>query len=172
MKSEKALQKVIKEFLYIFGTQTTTNHDLMRYAKMLKIKNFHIVMSDEVKELPENNFSAILNFQLSSEKGSHWVSLYKHNSERLYYFDSYGTPVQKQVIEKFLQGKNKHSHKTASSSERLTPKAIRTHDYKIQPLASSMCGQLSLLVIYLLSNGFKYEDIVNSLKNDIKLYIN
>ena len=167
MKSEKTLQKVIKEFLYIFGTQTTTNHDLMRYAKMLKIKNFHIVMSDEVKELPENNFSAILNFQLSSEKGSHWVSLYKYNGERLYYFDSYGTPVQKQVIEKFLQGEqssNKHSHKTA--------KVIRTHDYKIQPLASSMCGQLSLLVIYLLSNGFKYEDIVNSLKNDIKLYIN
>ena len=151
MKSEKTLQKVIKEFLYIFGTQTTTNHDLMRYAKMLKIKTFYIIMSDEVKELPENNFSAILNFQLSSEKGSHWVSLYRYG-ERLYYFDSYGTPVQKQVIEKY--------------------KHIRTHDYKIQPLASSMCGQLSLLVIYLLANGFKYEDIVNSLKNDIKLYIN
>ena len=31
-----------------------------------------------------------------------------------------------------------------------------------------MRGQLSLLVIYLLTNGFKYEDtcIVNSLKND------
>ena len=29
-----------------------------------------------------------------------------------------------------------------------------------------MCGQLSLLVIYLLTNEFKYEDIVNSLKND------
>ena len=159
MKSEKTLQKVVKEFLYIFGTQTTTNHDLMRYAKMLKIKYFHIVMSDEVKELPENNFSAILNFQLSSEKGSHWVSLYKYG-ERLYYFDSYGTPVQKQVIEKFLQG------------ERSSNKSIRTHGYKIQPLASSMCGQLSLLVIYLLSNGFKYEDIINSLKNDIKLYIN
>ena len=40
---------MIKEFLYIFGTQTTTNHDLMRYAKMLKIKNFHVVMFDEVK---------------------------------------------------------------------------------------------------------------------------
>ena len=127
-------------------------------------------MSDEVKELPENNFSAILNFQLSSEKGSHWVSLYSHKTEsapadakhgeRLYYFDSYGTPVQKQVIEKFLQG------------ERSSNKSIRTHDYKIQPLASSMCGQLSPLVIYLLSNGFKYEDIINSLKNDIKLYIN
>ena len=52
----------IKEFFYIFGTQTTTNHDSMRYAKMLKIKNFHVVMSDEVKELPENSFSAILIF--------------------------------------------------------------------------------------------------------------
>ena len=62
------MENIIKEFLYSFGTQTTTNHDLMRYAKMLKINNFHVV-TDEVKELPENNFSAILNFQLSSENG-------------------------------------------------------------------------------------------------------
>ena len=63
---KESLQCIIKEFLYIFATQTTTNHDLRRYAKMLKIKNFYVVMSDEVKELPENNFSAILNFKLSS----------------------------------------------------------------------------------------------------------
>ena len=138
---------IIKEFLHIFGTQTTTNHDLMKYAKILKIKNFHVVMSDEVKDLPDNNFSAILNFQLSSENGSHWVSLYKY-SELLYYFDSYGTPVQKQVIDKY--------------------KHIRTHDYKIQPLTSSMCGQLSLLVIFLLTNGYKYEDIIKSL---LKIFI-
>ena len=42
---------------------------------MLGIKKFYIVISDEVKELPENNFSAILDFQMSSENGSHWVSL-------------------------------------------------------------------------------------------------
>ncbi len=145
------IQKIIKEFFYIFGTQTTTNHDLMRYAKILKIKNFHVVMSDEVKDLPNENFSAILNFQLSSENGSHWVSLYSHDTNShdkiLFYFDSYGTPVQKQVIDKY--------------------KHIRTHDYKIQPLTSSMCGQLSLLVIYLLTNGYKYENTIKSLlKNE------
>ena len=32
-----------------------------------------------------------------------------------------------------------------------------------------MCDQLSLLVIYLLSNGFKYENIVNTLKIDLKI---
>ena len=37
-------------------------------------------MSDEVKELPENNFSAILNFQLSSENDTHWVSLYSRKT--------------------------------------------------------------------------------------------
>ena len=81
-------------------------------CKMLKIKYFRVVMSDEVKELPENNFSAILNFQLSSENGSHWVSLYQSEGETLYYFDSYGTPVQQQVIDKY--------------------KHIQTHDYRIQ----------------------------------------
>ena len=59
-------------------------------------------MSDEVKELPENNYSAILNFQLSSENGPHWVSLYQRDDDErseegtLYYFDSFGTPVQQQ----------------------------------------------------------------------------
>ena len=85
------------------------------------------------------------------------VSLYQRNSnqrddersddETIYYFDSYGTSVQQQVIVNY--------------------KHIRAHYYKIQPLISSMCGQLSLLVIYILTNGFKYEDIVNSLKNDL-----
>ena len=98
---KESLQRVTKEFLYIFGTQTTTNHDLKRYAKMLGIKNFHVVMSDEVEELPENNFSAILNFQLSSETGSHWVGLYRSDEGILYYFDSYGTPVQQQVIDRY-----------------------------------------------------------------------
>ena len=37
------MENIVKEFLYIFGAQTTTNHDLMRYAKMLKIKNFMLV---------------------------------------------------------------------------------------------------------------------------------
>ena len=81
---------------------------------------------------------------MSSEIGSHWVGLYRGEDKTLYYFDSYGTLVQQQVIDKY--------------------KHIRAHDYKIQPLNSSMRGQLSLLVIYLLSNGFKYENIVNSLK--------
>ena len=61
---------------------------------MLGIKNFFAVMSDEVNELPENNFSAILNFQLSSETGSHWVALCHSHERILYYFDSYGSPVQ------------------------------------------------------------------------------
>ena len=146
------MNNITKEFFHIFGTQTTTNHDLMKYAKILKIKYFHVVMSDEVKDLPLNNFFAILNFQLSSENGSYWVSLYKYG-DILYYFDSYGTPVQKQVIDKY--------------------KHIRTHDYEIQLLSSSMCGQLSLLVIYLLTNNYKYEEVVKFLqKNDFKLYIN
>ena len=108
---------IIKEFFYIFGTQTTTNHDLMRYAKMLKIKIFHVVMSDEVKELPENNFSAILNIQLSSENGSHWVSSYQRDDETLYYFDSYGTPVQKQVIDKFLRSTKPEACKYIRTSD-------------------------------------------------------
>lgn len=137
------MNEIIKEFLDLFGQNTTTNFDLIKYAKLLNIKNFSVIMTDEVKDLPNDNFSCILNFQLTSQQGSHWVALYKYG-EILYYFDSYGTPIQKTVLDKF--------------------KRIRSHNYQIQPLLSNMCGQLSLLVIYLLNNNYKYEDIVLSLK--------
>ena len=135
----------------------TTNFDLLHYAKILKnnkqslsepsvLNNFCYVMSDEVKDLPMTNFSAIMNYQLSKQEGSHHVGLFRKGDGKLYYFDSYGQPVQKQVIEKYKG-------------------CIRTHDYQIQKPNTSLCGQMSLLVIYLLDNGFPFENILFELRS-------
>ena len=36
------------EFLKLYGTQTTTNFDLKKIANQLGMKNFHILMRDEL----------------------------------------------------------------------------------------------------------------------------
>ncbi len=140
------MNDIIKKFFHIFEEDTTTNFDLLRYAKILKIKKFQVVMTDEVNNLPENNFCAIMNFQLTSQSGTHWVALYKkENSPRLLYFDSYGLPVQEEVIKKYVK--------------------IRTADYQFQKTNESFCGQISLLFIYLLNNGYGYVDVIEAFKD-------
>ena len=139
------MTNIIKKFFHVFGEDTTTNFDLLKYAKILRLKDFYVKMTDEINDLPENNFSAILNLQLTSQKGSHWVALYKkEGSDRLLYFDSYGLPVQKEVIEKYIK--------------------IRTADYQFQKMGETFCGQISLLFIYLLNNGYDYINIIDLFK--------
>ena len=65
----------------------------------------------------------------------------------MYYFDSYGMPVQNQIIKKFRGN-------------------IRTHDFIIQKPNTELCGQMSLLVIFLLDRGIPFEDIIFFLKNE------
>jgi len=141
------LQSVIKDFFSVFGTHATNSFELKIFAKKLKIKKFHIVMRDEIKDLPDSNFSAIINYQLSSQGGSHWIGIYsKDEDSKVFVFDSYGQPVLKELLKKF---RNK----------------IRTHDYEIQPKNSTLCGQISLLVIYLLKNNYDFHFILDELKD-------
>ena len=70
-------------------------------------------MTDEVEDLPMKDFSAIMNYQLTNQEGSHHIALYQKGDSKLFYFDSYGMPVQNQIIKKFRGN-------------------IRTHDYLIQ----------------------------------------
>ena len=40
----------LKSFLEKYGTETSNNFQLLHWAKQLKIKNFHVLMRDEIKE--------------------------------------------------------------------------------------------------------------------------
>ena len=40
------MNAIIKNFLKIFGEDATTNFDLIKYAKILNLKNVHVVMTD------------------------------------------------------------------------------------------------------------------------------
>ena len=144
------MNNIIDKFLDIFGTSTTTNFQLIRWAKALKIKPFYYAMTDEIKKLPgkSNDFYSIINYNNSNQPGSHHVAFISKNNKR-YYFDSFGFEPQQEIIKRYSP--------------------LRTSNYQVQAYNTELCGQLSLLVIYLISKGFNFEDIILTLKNRLKL---
>ncbi len=91
----------IKEFLVKYGTDTSSNFDLLSWGKQLKIPNLKVLMKDEIKDLKrikKRPLYCIANYHLSNESGIHWVSFYI-DKEKSYYFDSYGIVSLKEVKE-------------------------------------------------------------------------
>ena len=139
----------LKEFFDKFGTDTTNNIELMNYAKMLGIKNFHYVMRDEMKLLPTNKFplNVMTNIHTSDQPGVHHNCFYVGKKDK-YFFDSYGLAPTKEV-EKFL-GHGEHS------------------TFKLQQDNTRYCGQLSLYFLYLMNHTDKsYRDIVLNIKQEL-----
>jgi hypothetical protein len=87
------------DFKKIFGTSTSTNFDLIRWAKYLKIKPFYYAMRDEIKDLP-NYGNFMTNIHTSKERGVHHSAIYSDVS-KVYFFDSYALPPTLEIIQKF-----------------------------------------------------------------------
>ena len=64
----------IKEFLNQYGVNTTNNFQLLHWAKQIKIKNFHVLMRDEIKDfnLKKSPLNLIVNIDPKKEGGVHW----------------------------------------------------------------------------------------------------
>ena len=135
----------LKSFLDKYGTNKTTNFDLMDIARDLNLK-VKVLMKDELLEY-KGNKPIILNYQNSNQSGSHWVCL-KKDSLNSFYFDSYGIIPLKEVFE-YL---NDFTYST----------------FQIQPDNTEMCGQLCLLVLKNVKNIKEYEDTVLNLINRFK----
>ena len=91
-----------KQFKQKFSDKTTTNIDLYQIAKILKIKNFHVIMSDELGKLPTDKYlNVITNIHSSEKSGCHWNAFYKGKKGN-YFFDSYGLMPTKE-ISRFLK---------------------------------------------------------------------
>ena len=75
----------LEEFLDKYGTDTTNNFQLLHWAKQLKLKNFRVVMKDEIKDVCYNAtqehrkpiINLITNIQNSDEPGAHWSAFHK-----------------------------------------------------------------------------------------------
>ncbi len=124
------------EWFKQFGKNTTSNIELNKYCKKLKIGNVVICMRDELTKLSKNTKNIIMN--LDTQNGTHWVCI--HNSQDKYYFDSYGIPPPVEVIQ-FLQNG-----------------VYQT--FQVQEINSKCCGQLCLYVLFQLNNNENFYDII------------
>ena len=64
----------IKEFFNRFGVNTTSNFQILQWAKQLKVKNFHVLLRDEIKDFNSKKLpvNLIVNIDPKKEGGVHW----------------------------------------------------------------------------------------------------
>ena len=129
-----------------FGTQTSNNFQLLRWAKDLGFsrKNFFVIMRDEIDTLPKDrNIFVICNIHKQDQPGVHWAALKRNIDGISYFFDSYGLRATHEV-ENFI-------------------KPYISYNNRIQEDNTSYCGQISLFVLYRLLKGDSFKNIILSL---------
>ena len=136
----------LKSFLDKYGTETSNNFQLLHWAKQLKIKNFHVLMRDKIKETTDASFKKPLNIitnnNTSNENGSHWSAFHKKDENvfdsvpQKFWFDSYGSPVLEEIVQTFKP-------------------PILGNTSKFQEFNT----QLSLYFLYKINNGQSMEEI-------------
>ena len=146
------MPKELNEFFNRFGTDTTNNFQLLHWGKQLGLKNFQVLMKDEIKNIDVKPLMNIIcNIENSFEDGAHWSCLHVSESpqsgclDKHFWFDSFGRPPDQEIINKFGKG------------------TILASNFKIQDFGMRYCGQLSLFVLYKLNQGVDYQKLVLSL---------
>lgn len=110
---------------------------LTPYNGVNGFKFIGILMKNEVKNIEDDKFFCIVNYDKSSMKGSHWVGLIK-DGKNLYHFGSFGIHPLQVIIKRF--DLKKHN--------------LYYNAYAIQKTNSNICGHLTVLFIkYMLENG-------------------
>jgi len=139
--------------------KSTYNYDLDAFLTSLKSKKDYIyggvIMNNQIKTLPEaDKLFAIINYDDSNEKGSHWVAFVKNGTD-IYYFDSYGLSPLPNFLRRFPKRKYNISY---------IPRAIQLQQ-------SDICGQLCLAFIKSMIKGKSFDELkkqVEKLSNRVK----
>ena len=121
-----------------------SNIDIINYVKLLGIKNFRgCYMRDELVGLKPREFECgVLNLNLSTERGSHWVCWFKTINKK-YYFNSFGLPPPKELIE-YLRS------------------PILYSTFQLQGINDKNCGKWCLRILKKLSDGEEFCDCILS----------
>src|SRR6266853_4571489 len=124
----------------------TTDTELDKMAKDLNIKNYRgCFMRFTLPDKPLESECGIINFQAESEgNGSHWTCWYNNVSgmtNTKIFFDPFGTNPPDELV-KYLGSR------------------ILSNTFQIQKINSDICGELSILILYLLDRGHSFEEII------------
>jgi hypothetical protein len=151
----------LAEFMKSFNKiEPLSNIQITDICKKLKIKNFKgVFMRDELKgsrqariRQPRNrqartaseNECFILNHDLSCNNGTHWTCLFVKNGVA-FYFDSFGLDPPLEILD-YCKGLERY----CSTS-------------KIQKYDEVICGHYSIFVLYSLSKGISFFDVLDEL---------
>ena len=117
----------------------TTNIELSNIINKLNFKHkfLGVFMKDQLP--PKQRGWLICNTEDSSSQGKHWVLCWSHEIESVY-FSSFGEPILPEC-KKWLG-------------------SCITSDFQIQGFDEIICGELCILIAYLMDNGCRFEDIV------------
>ncbi len=128
-----------------------TNFELLEYSTKLNIPNLRgVFMRDTLPNTPHSKECGIVNFNTSSEPGSHWVCYVKNGPDRTY-FDSYGQ-ITLDEVQNYL--------KTTSEKGK---QVIKRNTDIVQATGTNVCGHLCLYVLKSLSRGLMFRDVLNEL---------
>jgi len=133
----------------------STSLQLNEMVKELKIKNYLGYFSkDEIPNSlpPSKQYCFLCNFQNKNESGSHHVAFWRNGSDRRY-FDSFGGPILNEII-KLEKNKKIWNYQSFDS---IKP------DTLIQDPSSTLCGELSVLFLFLCDKGYSFTEIIKIL---------
>lgn len=124
-----------------------SNFDIIDYCKKLQINNFvGVFMRDQLNFEFKDNTCLVLNSDISSGKGEHWMCLFSKDGVS-YYFDSYGLEPPVEVLE---YCKNKM-------------RLYNTYQIQLDDIIQILCGHYCVYVLYKLYNGNDFDSILQEL---------
>ena len=125
----------------------TTNIELIEIAKDLSISNFHCICKDEINQCPTENIpiNIIVNLNDSDNNvNDHWCLSFINVDQKVYY-SSFGDPILNEVK---LWMMKVYDQKILSSN-------FHIHDFN-----TDTCGLYCILILFLLNNNIKFENII------------
>lgn len=121
---------------------------------------FSGVYSADNIPLLEHHSSIIVNSDISSSPGTHWLAFYSEDGESLEFFDSYGNPPEF-FGEYFLEACSKY-------------KSVSWNKKEFQSPTSNVCGAYCIYYTRRRCQGHSMYSILNELslnkKNDFRMY--
>ena len=127
----------------ILPNKPLSNFELEDAAKKLKIPYFRgVFLLDTLPKKPNKRECGIVNFDKSGGSGTHWVSWYKNGKTKIF-FDSYGVQPPIEVIN-------------------YLGKLIHYNTDQVQPVGQVFCGHLCLYVLKELSEGQRFQNVLNN----------
>ena len=118
---------------------TLTNNTINDILYKLIDKYDGCYMTDQGKFIKNDKYY-VYNLNNSSQKGSHWVGIYKNN-KKSYYFDTFGFVCDKE-IEKYI-------------------KPYKYNKYQIQDINSTSCGYYCIaFIIFMNYNNNDFDNFI------------